>query len=84
MPRLEAGSLKSIIYVLFQLIDEILHAFSLVDNATWRYRFCQWCHRHDGLLWIPFDNIPTIAVAACVTILSAQRENEEANDQGEV
>lgn len=45
---MEAGSLKSIAYAFFLLVDAILHAFdSLVGNAEWRYRFCQWAHRRD-------------------------------------
>ena len=49
MTNLTAGSLKAIVYVFFQLVDEVLHAFDcVVGNMEWRWRFCQWCHRYDG------------------------------------
>jgi len=49
MTNLTAGSPKAIVYVFFQFVDEVLHAFDFaVGNMEWRWRFCQWCHRHDN------------------------------------
>jgi diadenosine tetraphosphatase ApaH/serine/threonine PP2A family protein phosphatase len=45
---MEAGSLQAIVYVFFQLLDEILHGLDRIPwigNAAWRFRFCQWCYR---------------------------------------
>lgn len=47
--NLEAGSIQAICYQFWQLVDEILHGLENLgfEFGDWRYRFCQWGHRHD-------------------------------------
>ncbi len=47
---MNAGSKEVIVYIFWQLVDEILHALdwiNFIGNAKWRYNFCKWSHRHD-------------------------------------
>lgn len=46
-PKWGAGSIQAIIYVSFQVLDEISHMLGF-DNFEWGCAFCQWCHRYDA------------------------------------